>query len=189
MPDPSRIIACGAFRPALERLGVSPTKISYLPSHLHLKPAVLRQELELEVRRALSRGEKVICLYGCCFPEIDDFCQSHNILRSPGAHCYEILLGEDRYRDVMEQDAGTYFLERSLLEDFEEHCAKPLELYDEEIRRTYFAHYRRLLYLRQPGDPPALADKASRLAEFLELSLEVQDADYVHLEKILKGHY
>jgi hypothetical protein len=187
MPEPLRIIACGAFRPALSRLGVHSERITYLPSHLHLQPATLKKELEREVLAAHQRGERVVCLYGCCFPEIDDFCTSHQAARPPGAHCYEILLGQERYRRIMEQDAGTYFLERSLLEDFEEHCAKPLELDDEEIRRTYFAHYRRLLYLRQPGDGEALAAKAAWVAEFLELELDVQDADDTCLQEFLKG--
>jgi len=187
MPDPTRIIACGAFRPALSRLGIRPERVTCLPSYLHLRPATLKQELECEVLAARERGERVVCLYGCCFPEIDDFCASHQVARIPGAHCYEILLGPERFRRIMEQDAGTYFLERSLLEDFDKHCAKPLELDDEEIRRTYFAHYRRLIYLRQPEDPVALADKAARLAAFLELSLDVQDADDTCLQQFLKG--
>jgi hypothetical protein len=38
--------------------------------------------------------------------------------------------------------------------------------------------------VRQPSDPN-LNYQAAELAEFLELSLEVADADYSHLEQIL----
>ena len=55
---------------------------------------------------------------------------------------------------------------------------------DDEIRKTCFEHYKRLLYIRQPGDPD-LVPQASEIADFLELSLAVSDADYSHLEKAL----
>ena len=38
--------------------------------------------------------------------------------------------------------------------------------------------------MRQPLDPD-LISRAAEVAEFLHLSLEIQDADYSHLERIL----
>ena len=61
---------------------------------------------------------------------------------------------------------------------------KPLELRDVEMRKYCFKQYQRLLYVRQPSDPD-LVPQASEIAEFLELSLDIGDADYSHLEKIL----
>ena len=61
---------------------------------------------------------------------------------------------------------------------------EPLELHDLEMRKCCFEHYRRLLYVRQPSDPN-LVPKAGQLAEFLELSLQVEDADYSFLEQEL----
>jgi hypothetical protein len=52
------------------------------------------------------------------------------------------------------------------------------------MRKSFFEHYERILYLRQPSDPDLLS-KANKLATFLQLSLEIRDADYSHLKKNL----
>ncbi|MFC1964982.1 DUF1638 domain-containing protein [Chloroflexota bacterium] len=184
----TRIIACGVFKPAVEYLQLESRypnlRLTYLPSKLHLRPQELKERLLQEIVEAKKRNERIICLYGECFPDISDFCNQHEILRVPGAYCYEMLLGAERFKQIIDETAGTYFLEEDLIINFEEYCMRPLELEDEEIRKQCFEHYRRLLYVRQPSDPDLLT-KASDLANFLEVSLEIRDADYSHLEKSL----
>jgi hypothetical protein len=79
---------------------------------------------------------------------------------------------------------GTYFLERELILNFAEYCSEPLELHDEEMRKSFFEHYERIVYVRQPSDPD-LVSRARELAELLHLTLEIRDADYRHFDKIL----
>jgi hypothetical protein len=105
-------------------------------------------------------------------------------MKVPGHSCYEMLLGNERFEQFIDETAGTYFLEKDLIINFREYCIEPLELDDEEMRDCYFQHYRKLLYVRQPTDPD-LVSQAFELADFLELSLSVSDADYSHLEKAL----
>jgi len=102
----------------------------------------------------------------------------------PGDYCYEMLLGAELFQQLIDDTAGTYFLEKELILNFEEYCMNPLELYDQEIRKYCFEHYRRLLYVRQPEDPD-LTFQAGEIAKFLNLSLEIRDVDYSHLEKKL----
>ena len=184
----TRIIACAVFKPALEYLQVEDSypdlRLTYLPSNLHLRPQKLKNRLLEAITAAQERNERVICLYGECFPDIDDFCEQHRAVKVPGHYCYEMLLGTERFQRLIEEMAGTYFLEKDLILHFEEYCVKPLELDDEEMRKHCFEHYRRLLYVRQPSDPN-LVTKAGQLAEFLELSLDISDADYSHLERKL----
>jgi hypothetical protein len=184
-PSAIRIIACGAFRSALNALRLEERypdlRSTILPPSLHVWPHTLRRYLSREVRKAQNNNERVICLYGECFPNIDAFCKRRGIIRIPGLYCYEMLLGSDQFYSILDETAGTFFLERELIVNFEEYCAEPLELYDEEIRKAYFKHYRRLLYVRQPSDPD-LVSKARELAQFLNLSLEIRDADYLYLE-------
>lgn len=187
--DVIRIIACAVFKPALDYLGISrkrrrTVRLTYLPANLHFHPHDLRDRLLEEITNAQQRGEQVICLYGDCFPGIDDFCEEQGVLKVPGSCCYEMLLGTGRFVQALEKTAGTYFLERCLLENFEEYCAAPLELHDGEMREWLFQHYQTILYVRQPADPH-LIPKARGLAEFLDLSLEIMDADYSHLEREL----
>ena len=188
IPGITRIIACSVFKPAIEYLQLERRypnlRLTYLPSKLHLKPKELQRELQREITKAKKRNERIICLYGECFPGISEFCQRRDIPKVPGSYCYEMLLGTERFKQLIKEKAGTYFLEEDLIINFEEHCMKPLELDDEDIRKQCFAHYERLLYVRQPSDPDIMG-KADNLAGFLEVSLEVKDADYSHLEKSL----
>ena len=180
-----RIIACDVFRAALNHLRLKDRypglRISYLPSRLHLKPSELKGRLLREVKKAQRQDARVICLYGDCFPEIDNFCKQHRIMKVPGYSCHEFFLGSKRFRELIDDVTGTYFVEEDLITNFEDYCIKPLELRDEEMRRLCFQHYKRLLYVRQPSDPELLS-RASELAKFLGLSLEVDDADYSYLE-------
>jgi len=184
----TRIIACMVFKPALEHYNLKKRypdlRITFLPSHLHLKPQGLKNRLLKEISSAKKRNERIICLYGECFPEISDFCQEHGVIKVPGDYCHEMLLGTDKFRQLIDETTGTYFAEKDLIQNFEEYCLLPLELHDNEMRRYCFEHYQKLLYVRQPSDPD-LMTQASKLAEFLELSLDVSDADYSHLEKTL----
>ena len=184
----TRIIACVVFKPAVEHLQLENRypnlRLTYLPSNLHLRPQELKNRLLKEIAAAKKRNERVICLYGACFPGIDDFCEQHGAIRVPGHYCYEMLLGSERFRQLIGEMAGTYFAERDLILNFEEYCVKPLELHDEEMREYCFRQYRRLLYVHQPSDPD-LVLQAGEMAEFLDLSLAISDADYSHLEKNL----
>ena len=182
----TRVIACAVFRPAVEHLRLErrypQLRFTYLPADLHLRPQELRRHLGEEFAAARGRGEHIVCLYGECFPGIDEFCREQSVTRVPGYYCYEMLLGAERFRQLIEEMAGTYFAERELILHFEEYCVRPLELDDEEMRRQCFEHYRRLLYVRQPGDTN-LEPRAGEMADFLELSLDISDADYSHLER------
>ena len=188
MRPSTRLIACGVFRPALEHLGVEERyprlRSHYLPSNLHLRPQDLRRQLSETITSARQRSERILCLYGTCFPDIEDFCRQRGVTKVPGLHCFETLLGSEQYESIINEMPGTYFLERDLILNFEEYCLEPLELHDEEIRKSFFEHYERIVYLRQPSDPDLLS-KANELATFLQLSLEIRDADYSHLKKIL----
>jgi len=184
----TRIIACAVFKPAIEYLQLEKRyanlRLTYLPSRLHLRPQELKNSLLREVTKAQKRNERVICLYGECFPDIGDFCKQHAAVKVPGFYCYEMLIGSERFNRLITEMAGTYFLEEDLIINFEEYCVRPLELQDEEMRKYCFERYKRLLYIRQPSDPD-LIPKASELARFLGLSLDISDADYSHLEKNL----
>jgi len=149
-----------------------------------LVPEELKNRLLEQIKASRKRNERVICLYGDCFPDIEDFCQEQGAIKVPGHYCYETLLGSERFRQLLNEMAGTYFAEKELIQNFEEYCVIPLELHDEEMKNYCFSQYRRLLYVRQPSDPD-LVYKAGEVADFLGLSLDIKDVDYSYLEKSL----
>jgi hypothetical protein len=188
-PDqPISIIACGVFRPVLEQLNLAERfpglNVTYLPSNLHLNPNELKNCLLKEIIASQKRDERIICLYGECFKDIDILCKQYGIIKIEGHHCYEIFLGREKFRKIMDESAKTYFLEKDLVLNFEEYCVRPLELYDGEMKELFFKNYERLVYVRQPSDPD-LIPTVNNIADFLRLSLIVRDADYLHFEKTL----
>ena len=184
----TRIVACAVFKPAIEYLQLEKIypnlRLTYLPAKLHLRPQELEKRLLARIEAAQNIGERVVCLYGDCFPGIDDFCEENGVTKVPGHYCYEMLLGSERFNQMLREMAGTYFAEKELIQNFEEYCVIPLELRDEEMKRYCFNQYRRLLYVRQPSDQNLVA-RAGEVADFLGLSLDISDADYSYLEKRL----
>ncbi|MGD8449084.1 MAG: DUF1638 domain-containing protein, partial [Desulfobacterales bacterium] len=183
-----RLIACGVFKPALKSLRVEEKypqlRVTFLPSNLHLYPRTLKKNLIREIVSARKQSERPLLLYGYCVPGIEEICIQNCADKVPGLHCFEMLLGSDSYEQIMAETAGTYFLERELIVNFREYCFEPLELYDSDIRKSFFKHYKKLMYVRQPSDRDLKA-AAAKLAGFLDLSLEIIDADYSHLKQRL----
>ena len=123
----TRIIACTVFKPALEDIQLKKkyhhVLLTYLPSSLHMKTQELKKRLLKEITTAKKRGEHVICLYGDCFPDIDNFCEQNAVVKVPGHYCYEMLLGSDHFAQLIDEIRGTYFAERELIQNFEEYCS------------------------------------------------------------------
>jgi len=184
-----RLIACGVFKPAFEYLDLTcrypGLLITYLPANLHLKPEMLKIALQRAVEEALGRGERPLIVYGDCFIGIDAFCRQHGIAKISGRNCYEMLLGNLLFESILTEITGTFFVEQELLLNFDTYCSEPLELTDDDLKKIYFEHYRRLLYVRQPNDPE-LTEQANIIADFLNLTLDIQDADYSHFSKLLR---
>jgi hypothetical protein len=182
------IIACNVFRSAIEHLDIRrhypDLFLRYLPAHLHLQPMELRRRLIAEIETARDNHQSVGCLYGHCFDDIEDVLENSDIPHIRTGHCYEILMGSHRFHEVIRVQAGTFFMERELVENFEAYCWNPLELQDPQMRHWYFEHYRRVAYIRQPRDPD-LTHQARRIAGALELDLQIVDADYGELAQAL----
>ncbi|UCD89544.1 MAG: DUF1638 domain-containing protein [Desulfobacterales bacterium] len=183
---PLHIIACGVFRDALEQIALERfypnVAITYITPVLHNHPQKLKEQILNQVHLAKKTGGSTLCLYGRCHPELDDYLSEMNIPRIPGEHCYEILLGSRRFNEIIEQDAGTYFVEKDLILNFFEYCIQPLELDDPLLRKRYFQHYTQLTYIRQPLDPDNVRPNVHDISRLLDLKTRVVDADYTELK-------
>ncbi|MBW1777080.1 MAG: DUF1638 domain-containing protein [Deltaproteobacteria bacterium] len=185
---PPCLIACEIFRSALIVLKIQKRypelKIHFLPGHLHLQPQELKKRILAEIKKLRGKGYQVGCLYGHCFEDIDEVLEEAAVPRIRMHHCFEILVGSERFQQMIQDQAGTFFMEKELVENFDAYCWKPLELYDPQMRRWYFEHYRQVAYIRQPLDPD-LSAQVRRIAEALELRLQVVKADYQELDSAL----
>ena len=181
MKGKKHIIACRAFQDALSFLNVEtrfPTvKLHYLPASLHINPLELKARLLSKILQLSKKKHIACCLYGQCFPDIDEVLKEKGITRIPCRHCYETLLGSEHYKKIIEDRPGSFFLEKELLMNFDEYCWKPLEFDDPQMRQWYFEHYQQIIYIKQPRDPD-LIHQAKKIADSLKLSLRVIEADY-----------
>lgn len=180
-----RIIACGVFRDALKR--IEPQRfyqnvaITFIPPHLHNYPQKLKKEIMHQIHLAQKAEGKILCLFGQCYPDLDNHLCEMGIPRIPGDHCYEILLTSRRFHAIIDEEARTYFIEKDLILNFSEYCIQPLELDDPLMRECCFKHYKRLAYIRQPLDPDTLMPNVYHISKLLKLKPLVIDADYSEL--------
>ena len=186
-----RIIACGVFYDALRQ--IEPQRfsqnvaITYINPCLHNYPQKLKEEILYQINLAKEAGGKILCLYGRCYPDLDDHLYKMGIPRVPGEHCYEILLGSRRFYALIDEEAGTYFIEKNLILNFFEYCVQPLELNNPLMRESFFQHYKRLVYIRQPFDSDNLIPGFREISQFLNLKPVVIDVDYSELKtKLIK---
>jgi hypothetical protein len=183
---PIRIIACGVFRDALRQIRPQHfhqnVSITYITPVSHNYPERLKEEILHQIHLAQKAGDKILCLYGRCYPALDDHLNEMGIPRVPGEHCYEILLGSRRFHAIIDEEAGTYFVEKELILNFSEYCIQPLELDDPMMRESFFQHYKRLVYIRQSFDSDSIISSFHDISQFLDLTPLVIDADYSELK-------
>ena len=186
-----RIIACGVFRDALRH--IEPKRfhqnitITFINPYLHNYPQKLKEEILYQIHLAKKAGDKILCLYGRCYPDMGRHLYEMGIPRVQCEHCYEIFLGIKRFQAIINEEAGSYFIEKNLILNFSEYCIQPLELDDPLMREIFFQHYKRLVYIRQPFDSDSITPDFHDISQFLNLKPMVVDADYSELKaKLIK---
>jgi hypothetical protein len=185
------IIACGAL--AREFLALKAANrwthldITCLPAILHNRPQEIPAAVRRKIRSARARYETILCLYGDCGTGglLDAVLAEEGIERIDGAHCYAFYAGIDRFKEMMEEEIGTFFLTDYLARHFERLIWRGLGLdRHPELLATYFGNYRRVVYLAQMQDAKleALAEAAARR---LGLSFEIRKTGLEGMSRFL----
>jgi hypothetical protein len=177
------VLACGALafdvRDIARRRG---WEVDVVPVQaiLHNRP----ERIPAAVAAAAAGRDVVAVAYGDC--------GTHGGLdgeggwpRLQGDNCYDILAREE-VAQALAQEPGTYLLTDFLARTFEHTVVRELGL-DRwpELRETYFAHYRRVLWLAQ-RPTPATRRCAEAAAQRLGLPLEVRVVGNAGLERSLE---
>ena len=117
---------------------------------------------------------------------LDDLCARLNLRRLPGLHCYDVLAGPARLREMFEREPGTYLLTDFLVRSFRRSVLAELGLdAHSELWPDYFGHYRRLVWLAQARNE-TLDAEAAAVAEMFRLPLTVIDVGTGGLERELE---
>jgi hypothetical protein len=174
------VLACGALafdvRDIARRRGWD-IDVVPVPALLHNRPERIPGAVA-----QLAEGREVIAVaYGDCGTQggLNGYPRLH------ADNCYDILAREE-VAEALAEEPGTYFLTDFLARTFEHTVVRELGL-DRwpELRDTYFAHYRRLVWLAQ-RPTPATRRCAEAAAARLELPLEVREVGNTGLERDLE---
>lgn len=157
-----------------------------IPAEHHLSPQRITEALEARLSELSRRYSKVVVVYGDCGTRgmLDRTLSRHQAVRLAGAHCYEILGGAELER-LLSEEPATYILTDFLVRHWEETVLRGMGLDDRpELKGICFGGFRRLVFLRQEVRPN-LEEKARRIAEYLQLPLEVRTTGLAGLEERL----
>ncbi len=159
-----------------------------LPAILHNSPRSIAPAVAGLADELLSSGFRVAVAYADCgtYGELDELCGRLGLARLPGLHCYDVLAGPSRVRDLFEAEPGTYLLTDFLVRSFQRSVIEPLGLdrYP-ELWADYFGHYRRVVWLAQSPSSAGLAADAAAIAGRFGLPLTVVDTGVSRLEAAL----
>jgi hypothetical protein len=177
MPRPL-VLACGALAGDLRAvLGASGfdahVDVDYLPANLHNRPDTIAPMLRPRLQAAVDAHRPVFVAYADCGTGgaldalLGEFPGVH---RLPGAHCYELFAGSDRFQALHDEELGTFYLTDFLTKHFDALVWSGLGLdRHPELRDMYFGAYRRVVFLSQAPDPD-LVERARNAATRLGLA-------------------
>jgi hypothetical protein len=154
---------------------------------LHLYPSRIVDELREKLHALRPRYDRLVVVYGDCGTtgKLEPVLEEVGAVRLRGPHCYEMYAGEERFARVAEERPGTFFLTDWLVRNFDRAVVRGLGLdRDPDLKKMLFANYEALLYLRQVPNP-RLAMSAQKIADYLELPLEIVDVGLGELEERL----
>ena len=174
------VICCGAV--AREIVGIvkdngwDHIRIECLPAKLHNAPEALPEGVRAKIKAGREKFDHIIVLYSDCGTggRMENMLTEEGVDGIGGAHCYEVFAGRDRFKNIMDEEPGCFFLTDFLARHFEKLVFQGLGL-DRfpKLRDTYFAHYKKMVYLAQSENAELLAF-AERAAESVDLDFEVR---------------
>jgi hypothetical protein len=189
------VIACGAIAHELVELskanGWQHLDIQCLPAHWHNTPEKIAPGVRAKIEQHKHHYQQIFVAYADCGTggQLDSVLQEHNIERLPGSHCYSFFAGHSVFEAIADDEPGTFYLTDYLARHFQRLVMDGLGITQHpQLRDQYFAHYKRLVYLRQETQSErraSLARDAQSAAAALELPLEIIDTGLAPLSHAL----
>lgn len=188
---PVAMVVCGALAREVQEIAQRrrwSVDIHGVPARHHLYPDRIVEAVDEKLSELEGKYHKVVVVYGDCGTagSLDRVLARHRAVRPSGPHCYAMLAGCNTER-LGEQIPETYFLTDYLVRRWEETVLRGMGLdVRPELREMCFAGFQRLIFLRQTPSVE-LEKKATEIAEFLNLPLEIWDVGLAGLEAHLEA--
>lgn len=150
------VIACGAIARELVRVrdanGWDHLEIQCLPANLHNSPEKIPRAVSDRIDSERHRFERIFVAYADCGTAgaLDKALIGTGAERIPGAHCYEFFAGSDVFFGLVDEEVGSFYLTDFLVRHFDRLVITGLGLdRHPELAGSYFANYKRVVYLAQ----------------------------------------
>lgn len=191
-PPSTLVICCGAIAKEIVTIirenGWDHMKVQCLPAKLHNEPSALPEGVRAKIRAGHARGDEVVVLYSDCGTGggMAKVLEEEGLENIGGAHCYEVFAGSERFKQLMKDEPGSFFVTDFLARHFEKLVFKGLGL-DRfpKLLDVYFGKYRKMVYLVQRENPDTLA-RAEAAAASIGLELEVRHTGYGGFQHFLE---
>ena len=182
------VVACGALATHIADIaGAESLAITIypLPPLLHNHPEKIAGEVDSLLTKIKDKHSRCAVAYADCgtYGALDAVIATHGVKRLGGNHCYDIFAGSKKIEEIMESDAGTYFLTDFLVKSFHRSVMVELGLDERpELRDDYVKNYARVIWLAQQPSRE-LEELALQAAASIGLPLEIQNVGYGQLSK------
>ena len=182
------VVACGALATHIADIAgaeLLDITIYPLPPLLHNHPEKIAGEVDSLLTKIKDKHSRCAVAYADCgtYGALDAVIATHGVKRLGGNHCYDIFAGSKKIEEIMESDAGTYFLTDFLVKSFHRSVMVELGLDERpELRDDYFKNYSRVIWLAQQPSKE-LEELALQAAVSIGLPLEIQNVGYGQLAK------
>ena len=101
-------LSCGVVRAEmgeLQRRGSISGEMLFLDSMLHMDPPKLEAKLIAELARNSGHPGCLVLVYGDCSARMLDLARTYRVGRVNVINCAQLLLGRERYRQLMHEEA------------------------------------------------------------------------------------
>lgn len=101
-------LSCGVVRAEMEellRLGLIDGELLCLDSMLHMNPPLLEEKLTAALEQNVGRPARLVLVYGDCSAHMLDLVRRYRVGRVKVINCVQLLLGRERYRQLMREEA------------------------------------------------------------------------------------
>ncbi len=183
MSKKTALIACGVFSPEFKMINAELRERFepvFLDSMLHLEPSKLDEGITDVLQRA---GGNAVILYGDCSPLTIAAGQKKPCLRTPGSCCCEIMLGKQRYGDLMR--GGSFFLMPEWVDRWEEIFKVRLGFGNGELAASLMADTMKEIVYLDSGVPRPSRQTLAVLRNYLGLPLRIETVGIGFLEEAL----
>ncbi len=173
-------LACSIFQKEIELLkqqGKINIPFEYIDSELHMKPLQLKEVLKSKIK-----PQCVLC-YGKCEPNLDKNTKYHNVIKTEGLNCIEIILGNKLYRKLRAE--GSFFLLPEWTHKWERIFKELLGLSDIELARQFMNEMHTKMIYVNTGILPIPHKTLIEIEAFFNIPVKVIDIKLDELEKTI----